>query len=167
MTMIKLVITSFLLTLASAASLAQEPGKTITSSKIDDVKWLAGCWELNDLVKQLQISEQWMAPAGGVMIGMSRTVRNGKMTGFEYMRIERDLLSLRFISKPSQNSVETTFRIFKWSANEVVFANPAHDFPQRIIYKLTKPDSLTARIEGMMNGKFLGIDFPMDKVKCS
>lgn len=161
--MIKLVLTYFLLTLISVASLAQEPGKTITSSKIDDVKWLAGCWELNDVAKKLQISEQWMAPAGGSMIGMSRTVLNGKMTGFEYMRIERDWFSLRFISKPSQNSVETPFTIYKWSANEVVFANPAHDFPQRIIYR-RNGDKLFARIENLQGDK--GVDFPMTRKKC-
>jgi hypothetical protein len=45
----------------------------------------------------------------------------------------------------------------------VTFENPAHDFPQRVIYKLTAPDKLGARIEGMRNGNLRGVDFPMTR----
>lgn len=61
--------------------------------------------------------------------------------------------------------METAFRLIKFSASEVVFENPTHDFPQRIIYRLDKAN-LFARIEGTNNGKFIGIDFPMTKAKC-
>jgi hypothetical protein len=49
-----------------------------------------------------------------------------------------------------------------------VFENPAHDFPQRIIYRRLSPDSLVARIEGPgPNNTTRGIDFPMRRVNCS
>ncbi|MGH8854313.1 MAG: hypothetical protein ACREWI_08545 [Telluria sp.] len=43
-----------------------------------------------------------------------------------------------------------------------MFENPAHDFPQRIIYRRVGDTGLHARIEG--KGK--GIDFPMRRTAC-
>ena len=44
--------------------------------------------------------------------------------------------------------------------DEVVFENPTHDFPQRIIYRKGADRSVTARIEGVIDGKARGVDFP-------
>ncbi len=143
-----------------AASFAQDAKPTIES-----LSWISGCWEQNDAVKKRFGSEQWMKPLGGSMIGMSRTVRNGKTTGFEFLRIVQDDTGIHYISKPSQNKEETLFKLIKFSVGEVVFENPMHDFPQRIIYRLDKTN-LFARIEGNNNGKAMGIDFPMTRAKC-
>ncbi len=43
--------------------------------------------------------------------------------------------------------------------------NPAHDFPQRIIYSLKSPTQLYARIEGTINGEFKKQEFNMEKVQ--
>lgn len=136
-----------------------------TKPKIESLSWISGCWEQNDAVKKRYGSEQWMKPSGGSMIGMSRTVRNGKTTGFEFLRIVQDDAGIHYISKPSENKEETAFKLIKSSASEVIFENPTHDFPQRIIYRLDKT-KLFARIEGNNNGKAMGIDFPMTRAKC-
>ncbi|MBC7900600.1 MAG: hypothetical protein H7070_11180, partial [Saprospiraceae bacterium] len=122
-------------------------------------------WEQNDSVKQRFGAEQWMKPSGGTMIGMSRTIKNGKTVAFEFLRIVQDDNEISYISRPSQNKEETSFKLVKSSANEAVFENPTHDFPQRIIYRLDKT-KLFARIEGTNNGKTMGIDFPMTRAKC-
>ena len=127
---------------------------------------MAGCWELNVPQRQTTIAEQWMKPAGGTMIGMSRTVRGGKTTGYEFIRIVTSDTGIEYIAKPSSNNEETAFKLVKSSATEAVFENPAHDFPQRIIYRNQPPDVLAARIEGMQNGKLNGMDFPMKRTKC-
>ena len=51
------------------------------------------------------------------------------------------------------------------TSNEAVFENPAHDFPQRVIYK-RDGDKLNARIEGTKDGKTRGIDFPYTRIAC-
>lgn len=135
--------------------------------KLDDLKWIAGCWEIDRPERKQLISEQWMSPNGGAMIGMSRTVRNGTMGGFEFLRIVETSAGIHYISKPSENKEETAFKLVKSAPGAVTFENPAHDFPQRIIYKQTKPDTLSARIEGAMNGQSRGIDFSFTRAKCS
>ena len=137
-----------------------------TKPSIQSLAFIAGCWEINKPEKKSLISEQWMSPVGDAMIGMSRRMKNGKMGGFEYLRIVQNAEDIYYISKPSENKEETSFKLIKWAANEATFENPTHDFPQRIIYKLTKTGAFSARIEGLMNGKVRGIDFPMVKAKC-
>lgn len=79
-------------------------------------------------------------------------------------------------SKASQVSVtvwtvtatkeKASFKLVKHGEGEALFENPEHDFPQRIIYRLEKDGSLFARIEGTINGKERGVDFPMKRARC-
>lgn len=132
---------------------------------IEDFGGMAGCWERKDDAKKLLITEQWMKPAGTSIIGMSRTVRDGRTVEFEYMRVEKRTDGIYFVAKPSVNKGETAFRLKSSTLNEVVFENPEHDFPQRIMYKL-EGAKMTGRIEGNNKGKPIAIDFPLNKVKC-
>lgn len=134
-------------------------------TNIDQLGAMAGCWERKDAAKSLLVSEQWMRPAGTSMIGMGRTVRGGKTVDHEFMRIEQRADGIYFVAKPSSNKEETAFKIKSSTSTEVVFENPEHDFPQRVIYKFSD-QALVGRIEGTQNGKAMGIDFPFVRVKC-
>ncbi len=135
------------------------------ATKLSELGWLAGCWEMNAKNKNLVINEQWMKPAGGMMVGSGRTVKSGKVADYEFLRIVEEADGIFYVSKPTGNKYETRFKLTKVSPTELLFDNPTHDFPQRIIYKLAG-DRLTARIEGSMNGKSSGIDFPYVRTKC-
>ncbi|MBX7150335.1 hypothetical protein K1X84_01755 [bacterium] len=131
---------------------------------VNDLAWLAGCWDGSTDKKEA--TEQWMKPAGNEMFGMSRTVRNGKVTEFEFLHIhQNEQGEIFYTAKPSDQN-EASFKLIKKSGTEIIFENPDHDFPQRIIYRLEKNGSLKARIEGKNEGKEMGIDFPMKKMKC-
>lgn len=136
-----------------------------TQHALNQLGWLAGCWELTVADKQLVVNEQWMRPSGGMSIGSSRTVRAGKTVAFEFLRLTEEADGIYYIAKPSSNRDETRFKLTKITAAEAVFENPAHDFPQRIIYR-RNGDKLDARIEGTINGKPRGSDFPYVRVKC-
>jgi len=134
--------------------------------QLSSLTWLAGCWGSSDAAKNMTMSEQWMRPEGGMMLGMGRTVKNSKAVDWEYIRIEQRSNELYFVVRPRGNSEETTFKAIKLSSREVVFENAEHDFPQRVIYRLTLSGVLAARIEGVENGKPNGIDFPMNRESC-
>ena len=129
---------------------------------MSDAGFLAGCWRSERGGRT--IDEQWMAPAGTSMLGMSRTVAGGKTVEFEFLQIRQQADGVFYVARPS-GQPEASFKLVKAGAGELVFENPAHDFPQRILYKRTG-DSLAARIEGKMNGKDRGIDFPYVRVSC-
>lgn len=134
-------------------------------TSIADLGGMAGCWERTEAAKKLLITEQWMSPAGTSILGMGRTVKDGKTTGWEFMRIEKRDDGLYFVSRPKENPEDTSFKLIRSTNSEVVFENKEHDFPQRVIYKL-QGEKMIGRIEGTMNGKERGIDFPYIKVKC-
>ena len=99
------------------------------------------------------------------MLGTGRTIKQEKAVDYEFMRIEEKGEYVFFIAKPKENKEETPFKLIKSVANEAIFENPDHDFPQRVIYK-RQGSKLTGRIEGNNEGKFMGIDFPMTRAKC-
>lgn len=125
--------------------------------------WLAGCWEQEK--GERGNLEVWMPPAGDVMLGMNRTVRNGKVVAHEFMQIRVQSNALVFIALPSSQS-EATFTAVRNAEREIVFENLEHDFPQRILYRSAGPDALSARVEGMREGKLRGIDYSFKKVAC-
>jgi hypothetical protein len=129
-----------------------------------DLAFMAGCWRLT--ADNRTIDEHWLAPAGGSLLGVSRTVANGKTVEYEFLQI-RDLPSgLTYIAKPS-GQPEAQFTMASKTVDEIVFENSTHDFPQRIRYKRGGADRLEARIEGTMNGKPRGMDFSFARVACA
>ena len=46
------------------------------------------------------------------------------------------------------------------------FANPEHDFPQRIIYRRATEGWLYATIEGKYNGKDQQVIYPYRRIDC-
>ena len=137
------------------------------TNSVDSLSWMAGCWELSVPQRQMTIAEHWMKPAGGTLIGMSRTVRGGKTTGFEYIRVETTADGVYYVAKPSSNKEETRFKLVKSSSTEAVFENLAHDFPQRIIYRQVGTDTLHARVEGRRGGQIRGFDLRYARTPCA
>lgn len=136
-----------------------------TDVTVASFAFMKGCWEIVMPDLDVRIEEHWMAPAGGTMLGISRSVRSGKTSGWEYMRLEANERGVFFVSKPRENKEETFFRLKEFKEGYAVFENPEHDFPQRVIYRSEK-DALSARIEGTQNGKTSGMDFPYKRAKC-
>ena len=129
---------------------------------IKDVAWIAGCWELSRNGRH--VVEHWTAPEGGTMMGVSRTVVNGKTTEWEFLVIREGAKGLEYVAKPS-GQPEATFTSTSVSATEVVFENPAHDFPKKIHYRRDWT-TLAAAIEGPMNGQSRRIEFPYARAVC-
>ncbi|MBI3111758.1 MAG: hypothetical protein HYZ01_09310 [Ignavibacteriales bacterium] len=130
---------------------------------IENLAWISGCWERSGGSRQT--IEQWMKPSGGTMLGMSRTVANGRTIEYEHLLLHQVGDTLFYTATPSRQQ-RASFKLVRSSTHEAVFENPDHDFPQRIIYRLQPDGSLVARIEGKSKGVERGIDFPFKKVAC-
>lgn len=129
------------------------------------MSWLAGCWTTASA--EPGTGEHWTTPAGGTMLGTSRTIRGGKTRDFEFMQLRLlDDGRLAFIAQPA-GVPPTTFPLKSMTADQAVFENLAHDFPQRVIYARTAEGNLRARIEGTLDGQSRGMDYPMNRVDCT
>jgi hypothetical protein len=120
---------------------------------LGDLAWMAGSW--SGTARGIEMEEHWTFPKGNSMIGIHRDVGKGRTMSFEFLRIEQRGDQIVYLSMPNGRSPATPFPLKEVSGTRVVFANPAHDFPQRIIYWKDGND-LRARIEGTMNGKERG-----------
>jgi hypothetical protein len=93
------------------------------------------------------------------MLGVSRSVRQGRLREYEFLMIRPSAASLDYVARPS-GQAEASFAMTRLTGDEVVFENLAHDFPQRILYRRTDADTVTARIEGQVDGKARAEDYP-------
>jgi len=148
-----------------ACSMVAAGGSVAADIDVTSLAWMAGCWSAEQ--GEAGTGEHWLRPAGGTMLGVSRTVKNGKTVAFEFMQLRHDAGGkLVLIALPSGQQ-QTTFTAVASERNSVTFENPSHDFPQKVIYRLQPGGKLTARIEGMRGGKLRGIDFPMQRAACA
>ena len=106
-----------------------------------------------------------MAPMGRMMLGMARTVRGDSTIEFEHLQIFERGGHAIFHAEPS-GQAPAEFEARAVTDSFVSFENPAHDFPQRVIYRRRGRDSLIARIEGTRNGRVRGIDFAYARASC-
>jgi hypothetical protein len=145
----------------AVAGAASAVGAQTTSIK--DVAWLQGCWEMRD--GDRIVEERWTGPRAGSMLGVGRTTRGETLVEHEFVvLIERDG-RLAYEAHPSGQAT-ATFMSKPISGREVVFEDPAHDFPQRVGYRSTGPGQLLAWVEGTSNGRLRRIEFTYRIVNC-
>lgn len=151
--------------IAVLAALLPGPAARAQGDDLSRLAWLAGCWK-SDTAEAGSV-EQWMPPAGGTMLGMSRTVRQGRTVEFEFLQIRAQPDGkLAYVAQPSGQPT-ATFPLLRLGDTEAAFENPQHDFPQRVVYQLAEGGSkLKARIEGLRGGKLRVIEFPMSRASC-
>jgi hypothetical protein len=114
------------------------------ASARDDIGWLSGRWCSGDATNGIE--EIWLPPVNGASIGLSWTIANGRIDGFEYIRIEIVDGIPTFLAQPGGHP-PTPFRRTASGDGWMRFENPAHDFPRRIEYR-RKGDALHAEIAG-------------------
>jgi hypothetical protein len=156
--MSRFVILLAALALHHASAAAAQDAPTIAR-----VGWMAGCWE--QAAGGRLIEEQWMRPRAGLMLGMSRTVVGDSLREYEQVALSLRGTQLVYAATPARQA-PAEFASTAVSDSAVTFENPAHDFPQRIIYRRRGADSLIARVEGMRGGQLRGRDFAYRRVPC-
>ncbi|MCB1044832.1 MAG: hypothetical protein KDC35_17970 [Acidobacteria bacterium] len=119
-------------------------------NSLDSLGFFSGLWRnsVNGVISE----EIWTSSEGGVMLGVNRTINNGKVVFFEYLRIEATEEGIFYVAMPMGHS-PTRFRLVSEESDRVVFENKKHDFPQRIIYIRESDNELRGRIEGTEGGE--------------
>jgi hypothetical protein len=105
--------------------------------------FMTGCWIMQSGDRTAE--ECWTRGNAGLMIGSGRAWANDRIDNWEWMRIERGKDGqLSFFASPN-GTPQTAFPAVSVTDREVVFANPAHDYPQRVRYWKTD-DGIRAEI---------------------
>lgn len=145
----------------TAPAVADGPGP------LAQLAWFGGCWRGS--VNQREFREQWMPLRGNLLVGASHTVMEGKTQAYEYLRIEARDDGVYYVATPSDQK-EAAFKLIDVKAEpdgtSYTFANPAHDFPQRIVYRRGTEGWLYATVEGKVGGRDRQVTYPMRRIDC-
>lgn len=146
---------------ASAIAPAAAPG----SDALEAAAWLAGCWRVESPDGQSAAEEQWMQPRGGLMVGMSRSIRGGEARGHELLTIRVEDGGLVYHAVPSGQAA-TEFPARSVEDGRLEFVNAEHDFPQKIVYTRNGDDAIEAAVFGDADDSDPAFAIPYARVVC-
>lgn len=117
---------------AAALLLIAAPSLAQTVSRPQLPGWMAGTWMMEDGANWSD--EVWTDPRGGMMLGLSRSGFGPQLQNWEITQIRfKNDGSVSFFAQP-QGKAAVEFPLVLISEEAIEFANPAHDYPQRIRY---------------------------------
>lgn len=119
---------------AGALALLLLTGLVPPPARVDNLAWMSGRWQ-TAAADGSWTEEVWSEPRGGVMLGYSRSGRGETVREFEFLRLQagEDGLPV-YLAQPSGRP-PVPFRLTWRQDTMATFENPAHDFPQRIVYR--------------------------------
>lgn len=101
--------------------------------------WMAGCWMAEGRTSRTE--ECWTVPRGAMMLASSHSFAAHHSFAFEHMRIVQENGTLVYIAQPGGAS-PTRFPMLgvvaATAADGITFQNSAHDYPQRIHYRIVE-----------------------------
>ena len=121
----KQLLAATLLILAAPLS-----AQTLAKPALPD--WMAGTWMMEDGANWSD--ELWTDPRGGIMFGISRTGFGTQLERWDLsqIRFKPDGRVSLFVQSQGRGAVE--FPLVLISEEAIEFANPSHNYPQRIRY---------------------------------
>jgi hypothetical protein len=134
-----------------------------TKPFLDQLSFMTGCWAFQS--GDTETEEYWTKPAGGMMVGLSRTVKGSRTIFTEYTQIREQNGTVSMFVQLGLAKSQTEFRLTKLAVGEAVFTSDLEN-PKRLIYRKKDDGSLFARTEGTKNGQPVSEDFPYRRAKC-
>jgi len=133
-----------------------------SATEAPDLSWLEGRWSGEQ--EGVTSTEQWLAPAPGVLLGVHSDVEGVRLVSWEFLRIETIADGTFYFASP-RSAPPTAFELVEVGERRAVFENKRHDFPQRILYWLDAAGALHARIEGPRGEGTASMDWVWTRVR--
>ena len=129
---------------------------------MESLSFMVGCWQQPGANG---IREQFAPPATNMMTGLSQFWRGDRIVDWEFHRIDQGPQGPVITPHP-RGEASVSFAPIELTPTRIVWSNPDHDFPNRIIYERVAPDTLVvvAEADGP-EGRRLA--FRMARVSCT
>lgn len=147
-----------------AEPVKEDAANSPTYEQLEKAQWFIGTW--GNTSTEGELTESWRKENDSVFHGESYFVTGGKDTVFaEHVKLQEATGKLSYIvTVPNQNNAEPVqFDATSVTDTQIVFENPKHDYPSKIVYKKVGNDSLVAEIFGIQKGKPASEKFAMKK----
>lgn len=118
---------------------------TLLAAAPADLAFMKGAWE--SASGPMKFEERWTEEAGGLMLGVSRTMKGDRAVAFEFLRIEFRKEGIFYVAQPGGRP-KTEFRLTASDGKSATFENPEHDHPKLIRYSLGADGALKAELDG-------------------
>jgi hypothetical protein len=134
-------------------------------AQLKTLGWLQGRWEMQ--TDGGTLSETWRLANDSTFQGAGYFIKNGNKDTLHRETIElieRDgVVSYNPAVEGQNGGLPVAFRMTSNTGKSVVFENPAHDYPQKISYKMITNDSIVASISGRQRGAASSEQFGMKR----
>jgi Domain of unknown function (DUF6265) len=134
-------------------------------ASVSQLGWLAGCWQANAQARGETLTEFWLKPTGGAMLGMGQTIKGERSTASEAMRVYDEGKSIKLWMKPAGRA-EMTFDVETIGAKSVQFATAEKDVTTKVSYAATTDGALDVTFRIEKEGSRRGADFTFKRVDC-
>lgn len=94
--------------------------------------WMSGCWF--EFKSPNWTEECWTGPRADHMMGSGRDGRGDRIKSWETMQIERGPDGVLVFYGSVKGGARVAFPMVSSGPRDMAFANPTHDYPQRIHY---------------------------------
>lgn len=113
---------------------------------LDTARWVLGTWVADD--GENIVIEEWRSVGSGTFEGSGRTVsrKTGAAVSSESLRLVAMSSAVYYIAKVSHNAYPVAFALTTCTAGRLVFENPGHDFPKRIVYSMRPNDGIEVEV---------------------
>lgn len=140
-------------------------GKSKQVSKIVGKDWLLGKWENKS--DEGNLLEIWRKVNDSLFVGESYFIKGKDTLHSEKIELKQKGEELFYIAtvKGQNNDKPVTFKHNIEIAKQLVFENPQHDYPKKIVYKPFAKDHLLIEISGIQQDKTSSARYSMKKTE--
>lgn len=130
---------------------------------IADFTWIEGKWTGSS--EGMEFFEQWKPLQGNLLEGQGGAISGSDTVFSEKIKIEQRGEEIFYIPNVPENGGPVDFKFTGYKKDSIVFENPKHDFPQRVVYFRLPNNKLYACIDGLKAGKYSRIEFSYQKAE--
>ena len=123
------------------------------ADKLNPAQWIVGNW-VQKTDKGI-LTESWQRQNDSVFVGSTYFINESDTLHSETILLEQRADSITYSAKVKgqNNDKAVPFTLTTANTNSLVFENPAHDYPQKIVYQKSKSNGLVVTVSGMLRGK--------------
>lgn len=153
-----------ILSMAAVSIIACQNKSEKNFDELEKMSWLVGEWE--NKMPEGVLTETWVIYNDSVFAGRTVFVKDKDTLHYEEILLTQKGETLLYIPtvKGQNDNKPVEFRMTESKTeNEFAFENPAHDYPQKIVYKKVSDTNLVATISGKQQGKPSSESYSMTK----
>ena len=151
---------------SEAAAALPAPSIAPGKNTVDAFQWMTGCWQAKSARDGSTISETWLSPRAGSMLGIGQTYLDSKTLGWEAMRVYDEAGAVKLWLRPGARA-ELTMTLEAAGDAFNAFSVKEGDTTTKLRYERKSATEMLATFRLELGENRRGADFSFAKVECA